>query len=77
MGKETMKIILLAGAAALSLNMGIAYAGEGDVPPTNMPSVPTSTVPSTVQNGQTTQAFVTQSDRGTWFNQPSYEGANN
>ena len=68
-----MKIMLLAGAAALSLSMGIAYAGEGDVPPTNVPSVPVSRV----QNGQPTQAFVTQSDRSTWFNQgASYEGAN-
>jgi hypothetical protein len=68
-----MKIMLLAGAAALSLSMGIAYAGEGDVPPTNVPSVPTSRV----QNGQLTQSFVTKSDSSTWLNQGgSYEGAN-
>jgi hypothetical protein len=68
-----MKILLLAGAAALSLTVGIAYAGEGDVPSTNVPSV----LESRVQNGQPMQSFVTKSDSSTWLNQgSSYEGAN-
>jgi hypothetical protein len=83
-----MKTLFLATAAALSLSMGVAYAGDGDVPQANtlfteLPGViaqapvynPTV---MTAQNGQAVQTYATQSNRGTWLYQGggSYQGAN-
>jgi hypothetical protein len=84
-----MKTLFLATAAALSLSMGVAYAGDGDVPQANtlfteLPGVIAQAPvqnPSvaTAQNGQAAQhIYATQSNRGTWLYQGSgsYQGAN-
>jgi hypothetical protein len=83
-----MKTMLLAAAAALSLGLGSAYAGEieGIQPYTYFQQLPgviaqapvqTRSV-ATAQNGQAVHAYVAQSNRGTWVFQGagSHEGAN-
>ena len=78
-----MKTLFLATAAALSLSMGVAYAGDGDVPqantlftelpgviaqaPVHNPTVMTAQNGQKVQNGQAVQTYATQSNRGTWL----------
>jgi hypothetical protein len=83
-----MKTMFVAAAAALSLGMGVANAGEIEgvqpytafqqlpgviaMAPVQNPSV------ATAQNGQATHVYATQSNRGTWLYQGggSYQGAN-
>jgi hypothetical protein len=83
-----MKTFLIAAGAALSLGMGIAYAGDGDVPAANtqfteIPGViadaPMLHAPevATARNGQAVEVYVTQSSRGTWlFQDNATQGAN-
>ena len=83
-----MKIMFLAGAAALSLGAGAAYAGEGGGPVANtyftsLPGVvaqaPVQNAPTvaTAQNGQAVQTYATQSNHGTWLFAPNgNQGAN-
>ncbi len=83
-----MKTMLLAAAAALSLGIGSAYAGDGEGPHANtlftsLPGViaqaPVQNAPAvaTAQNGQAIHTYVTQSSRGTWLFPPnSNQGAN-
>jgi hypothetical protein len=79
-----MKTMLLAAAAALSLGVSSAYAGESGAqsggyvyrdyqfPAQNAPSVSTTT-----PNGQEVHTFVTQSNHGTWLFPPNAnQGAN-
>jgi hypothetical protein len=79
-----MKTMLLAAAAALSLGVSSAYAGESGAqsggyvypgyqfPAQNVPSVPT-----TAPNGEVVHTFVTQSSHGTWLFAPNpNQGAN-
>jgi hypothetical protein len=81
-----MKTLFLASAAALSLSMGVANAGEieGVQPYTEFQQLPGVIAqapvynPSvlTAQNGQA-HIYATQSNRGTWLYQGgSHEGAN-
>jgi hypothetical protein len=80
-----MKTMLLATAAALSLGIGSAYAGEGEGTPANnqfasipgdVAQVPAQGAPAvaTWWNGQVIQAYVTQSGRGTWLFPPNANG---
>jgi hypothetical protein len=83
-----MKTMILAAAAALSLGMGAAYAGESEGGPvantqfTSLPGViaqaPVQNAPAvaTAQNGQAVHAYVANSNRGTWLFQPSQGGGN-
>jgi hypothetical protein len=84
-----MKTTILAAATMLSLGIGSAYAGDGDVPQadtffTELPGViaqaPVQQAPlvATAQVGQATQAYVANSNRGTWLFQGNqdHEGAN-
>lgn len=84
-----MKTMLIAAAAALSLGIGSAYAGDGDIPQadtffTQLPGViaqaPVQNAPSvaTAQNGQAVRAYVSNASRGTWLFQDNqdHEGAN-
>jgi hypothetical protein len=81
-----MKTMILAAAAALSLGMGAAYAGEGGPVAntffTSLPGViaqaPVQNAPAvaTAQNGQAVHAYVANSNRGTWLSQP-YQGGGN
>ena len=84
-----MKTMLIAAAAALSLGIGSAYAGDGDIPQaetffTQLPGViaqaPVQNAPSvaTAQNGQAVRAYVSNANRGTWLFQDNqnHEGAN-
>ena len=83
-----MKTMFLAAAAALSLGVGSAYAGEieGLQPYTyfqQLPGVVAQAAPveapvvATAQNGQAVHVYVTQSNQGTWlFQGQSHEGAN-
>jgi hypothetical protein len=80
-----MKTLFLATAAALSLSMRVAYAGDGDVPQANTlftelpgviaqapvynPTVMTAQNGQEVQNGLAVQTYATQSNRGTWLYQ--------
>jgi hypothetical protein len=84
--RETMKIMLLAAAAALSLGVGSAYANEsggqagGYVYPNYQ--FPTHNAPPAVaaQNGQASQLFVTHSqtlNNGTWLFPPDQFGGGN
>ena len=72
-------------AAALSLGIGSAYAGEGEGTIANnqfasIPGVvaqaPAQGAPAvaTARNGQVIQAYVTQSGRGTWLFPPNANG---
>jgi hypothetical protein len=87
MRRKTMRTMFLAAAAALSLGVGSAYAGEieGITPDTFFKQLPgviaqapvQAPVVATAQNGQAVHAYVTQSNRGTWlFQDQSHEGAN-
>ena len=82
-----MKTMFLAAAAALSLGVGSAYAGEieGIQPNTYFQQLPgviaqapvEAPAVATAQNGQAAHVYVSQSDRGTWlFQGGSHEGAN-
>jgi hypothetical protein len=80
-----MKTLFIAAAAALSLSMGVANAGEiegiqpytafqqlpGEIAmaPVQNPSVMTAQNGQKVQNGQVVQTYATQSNRGTWLYQ--------
>jgi hypothetical protein len=76
-----MKILFFATAAALSLGIGSAYAGDGEGPaggyvyPGSIYAGvhPVQKAPSaaTAQNGQTTHVYVTRSNQGTWLFPPS------
>ena len=76
--------MFLAAAAALSLGIGSAYAGEGgtiaNTQFTSIPGVvgqpPAQVAPAvaTAQNGQVVQAYVTQSGRGTCLFPPNQNG---
>jgi hypothetical protein len=84
--RETMKTMLLAAAAALSLGVGSAYADGGDGPAANtffteLPGVVAQAqvpnAPAYAQNGQTTQqaqnaqgAHSTQLGHGPWLFPP-------
>jgi hypothetical protein len=79
--------MFLAAAAALSLGIGSAYAGEieGNQPNTYFQQLPgviaqAQVAPPTVataQNGQAVHAYVTQSNHGTWlFQGQGHQGAN-
>ena len=81
-----MKIMLRAAIAAVSLaSIGSAYADSvgGDNPITfftQLPGVtakaPVQSAPAigTAQNGQAAQAYMTQSNRGTWLFAPNQTG---
>jgi hypothetical protein len=83
-----MKTMIIAGAAALSLSMGVAYADSeggqvGNTQFTETPGflaqAPVQNAPAvaTAQNGQAVQAYVTKSSRGTWLFAPNgNEGGN-
>jgi len=83
-----MKTMFLAAAAALSLSVGAAYAGDGEGPQANtlftsLPGViaqaPVQNAPAvaTAQNGQAVHTYVTQSNHGTWLFAPNgNQGAN-
>jgi hypothetical protein len=86
-----MKTIILATATVLSLGVGSAFAGDGDVPTadtffTELPGViaqaPVQQAPSAVARNQAggapTAAFVANHSTGTWLNNGSgsHEGAN-
>jgi hypothetical protein len=84
--RETMKTMLLAAAAALSLGVGSAYANEsgpqagGYVYPNYQ--FPTHNAPPAVaaQNGQASQLYVTHSEtvnHGTWLFPPDQFGGGN
>jgi hypothetical protein len=84
-----MKTMLLAAAAALSLGIGSAYAGDGEGPsggyvyPGSIyagAQIPAQNAPSvaTAQNGQTMHVYVTHSNQGTWlFPSNPNQGGNN
>ena len=78
-----MKTMLLAAAAALSLGIGSAYAGDGQGPsvgyiyPGSVFAGVIQNAPptATAQNGQETHAYITQSDprretQRTWIAPP-------
>src|SRR4051812_6964576 len=82
------QVAIAVNAAALSLGIGSAYAGDGEGPHadtffTSLPGViaqaPVQNAPSvaTAQNGQAAHTYVTQSSRGTWLFPPNgNQGAN-
>jgi hypothetical protein len=79
-----MKTMLLAAAAALSLGVGSAYAGESGTqsggyvyPGYQFPAQKAPSVPTTAPNGQTVQTYVTQSGRGTWLFPPTGNAGGN
>jgi hypothetical protein len=79
-----MKTMLLAAAAALSLGVSSAYAGESGAqsggyvyPGYQFPAQNAPSVPTTAPNGQVVHTFVTQSSHGTWLFAPNAnQGAN-
>jgi len=83
-----MKTMFLAAAAALSLGVGAAYAGDGEGPHANtlfnsLPGVvaqaPVQNAPAvaTAQNVQSVHSYATQSSHGTWLFAPNgNQGAN-
>ena len=83
-----MKTMIIAAAAALSLGIGSAYAGEieGIQPYTAFQQLPgviaqapvQNPAVATAQNGQAVHAYVANANRGTWVFQGggSHEGAN-
>src|SRR3954468_16840174 len=86
--RETMKTMLLAATAALTLSAGAAYADGGDGPAANtffteLPGVvaqaPVQNAPAvaTAQNGQAVHAYVANSNRGTWLFPPNQNGGGN
>ncbi len=77
-----MKTMILAAAAALSLGVGSAYAGDGEGPAANtqfteipgvvaQAQVPNAPAVATAQNGRAVSTFVTQSNHGTWLFAPN------
>jgi hypothetical protein len=85
--RETMKTMLLAAAAALSLGVSSAYAdgGQGTLPNTyftELPGVvahaPVQNAPAvaTARNGQAIQTYVTNSSHGTWLFAPNQNQGN-
>ena len=83
-----MKTLFLATAAALSLSMGVAYAGDGDVPQANtlfteLPGVIAQAPvqnPSvaTAQNGAATHIYGTHlRSQGIWLFPPNQAGGGN
>jgi hypothetical protein len=77
-----MKTLLFATAAALSLGIGSAYAGDGEGPsgtyvyPGSIYAgvqTPLQQTPSvaTAQNGQTMHVYVSRSNKGTWLFPPN------
>jgi hypothetical protein len=80
--RKTMKTMLLAAAAALSLGVGSAYANEsgpqsgGYVYPDYQ--FPTHNAPSAAaaQNGQGIGTYVTNSSHGTWLFAPNQNQGN-
>jgi hypothetical protein len=84
-----MKMLFFAAAAALSLGIGSAYAGDGEGPAggyvypgsiyagvqTPLQKTPMAV---TARNGQTTHVYVTRSNQGTWLFPPNQnQGGNN
>jgi hypothetical protein len=87
MRRKTMKTMFLAAAAALSVGLGSAYAGEieGIQPNTYFQQLPgviaqaqvQAPPVATAQNGQAVHVYVSQSDHGTWlFQGQGHQGAN-
>jgi hypothetical protein len=85
--RETMKTMILAVAAALSLGVSAAYAdgGQGTLPNTyftELPGViaqaPVQNAPSiaTARNGQAIGTYVTNSNHGTWLFAPNQNQGN-
>ena len=83
-----MKTMFLAAAAALTLGIGSAYAGDGEGPVANtqfteIPGVvsqaPVQNVSpeATAQNDQATQTYVVRSNRGTCLFAPNANGGAN
>ena len=83
-----MKTMILAAAAALSLGVGSAYAGDGEGPVANtrfteipgvvaQAQVPNAPAVATAQNGQAMHTFVTQSNHGTWLFAPNANQGSN
>jgi hypothetical protein len=77
-----MKILLFATAAALSLGIGSAYAGDGEGPsggyiyPGSIYAgvqVPLQKAPpvATAQNDRTMHVYVSRSNQGTWLFPPN------
>jgi hypothetical protein len=85
-GEKSVKVILIAGAAALSLGVSSAYA-DGGVPPANttftqfpgvLATTPRASVAAPMADGPVTQNYVTRADRGTWLFTPNQnQGGNN
>src|SRR5438105_12454729 len=86
--RETMKTMLLAATAALTLSAGAAYADGGDGPAANtffteLPGVvaqaPVQNAPAvaTARNGQAVHAYVANSNRGAWLFPPNQNGGGN
>ena len=82
-----MRTMFIAAAAALSLGVGSAYAGEieGITPDTFFKQLPgviaqapvQAPAVATAQNGQAVHVYVSQASNGTWlFQEQSPEGAN-
>jgi hypothetical protein len=79
-----MKTMILAAAAALSLGVSSAYAGESGAqsggyvyPGYQFPAQNAPSVPTTAPNDQVVHTFVTQSSHGTWLFAPNpNQGAN-
>lgn len=78
-----MKTMILAAAAALSLGIGSAFADStgGTIPntfftqlPGVSPTLPAPNVPAAATAQAGTQAYVTQSGRGTWLFQSGRNG---
>jgi hypothetical protein len=85
--RKTMKTMLLAAAAALSLGIGSAYADSegGQIANTQFTSIPgflaqapaqNAPAVATAQNGRTAQTYATQSSHGTWLFPPHAAGGN-
>jgi hypothetical protein len=80
--RKIMKTMLLAAAVTLGIGVGSAYAGDGGnlIPDTEFTEIPgvlaapsVQNVPSiaSTQNRLPTQAYATQSNRGTWLSGPN------
>ena len=84
-----MKTMIIAGAAALSLSTGVAYADSEGGPVANtffteLPGVvahaPVQNAPAVAtaqnQNGQAVHIYVANSSHGTWLFPPNPNGGN-
>jgi predicted amidohydrolase YtcJ len=85
--RKTMKTMLLAAAAALSLGIGSAYADSegGQIANTQFTEIPgflaqapaqNAPAVATAQNERAVQTYATQSSHGTWLFPPHAEGGN-